>query len=113
MKLIVYILAAVGALVVGGLMLGGKDQRAGLAGLCPQIPQGSITLPDSHAADLALLLNAADALNNSGTCVRDGGWSASSGAFYFTIQEPGARHQVRHYSGAELRSLASLGQRPP
>ena len=81
---------------------------------CPQIKQGSIWLPDSHAADLATLLNAADLLNNRlGVCVIEGGWSAGLRSFYLTVQEPMAKPAIRLYSGADLRRLASLGQRTP
>lgn len=105
MKIIVYVLAT------AGLFLAHVGAHA--QSWCPQIKQGSIWLPDSHAADLATLLNAADVLNRMDKCVIEGGWSAGLRSFYLVIREPGTKPTIRPYSGAELRSLASLGQRPP
>ena len=107
MKIIVYIFAFIGALVVGGLIMGGdKSQRAGLSGLCPQMVQQSVVVPDEKAFFLSILLNEADRLNNSGLCVIEGGLGSDSGLYYLAVRKHNGGHPFfRRYSEKELLAL--------
>ncbi len=109
MKIIVYFLAGIGALVVAGLIFGGggsANQRAGLAGLCPQIGQMAILTPDEKMFFRAILLNEADRLNNSGTCVIEGGLGRDSGLYYLAVRNhSGGSPYFKRYTEAELLAL--------
>ncbi len=107
MTVVVYVLAVIGAaavLLVAWLLLPPSAVRNVIG--CPGTPAGAIALPESHASDLADLLNAADALNRRGECVIEGGWSETHRQFYLTVQRPGDSAQVRRFSSPEMRALS-------
>ena len=108
MKIIVYILAALGALVVAGLIMGGgKSQRAGLSGLCPQMAQQAVVLPAEKFAFLSIMLNEADRLNNSGICVIEGGLGTDEKPYYLAVRNhTGGHSYFRRYSEAELLAIS-------
>ena len=110
MKTIVYALAVIGALALGGLIMAGYKSPpvvlSGLSGLCPQMAQQAVRLPEDKAEYLAPLLHAADILNNSGTCVIEGGYGTDSHRFYLAVRDhSGGKPYFKRYTAADLLTL--------
>ena len=116
MKIIVYILAALGAFSILGVVMGyGSsnphmkyiDQRAGVSKLCPQMVQQAVVLPAEKFFFLSILLNEADRLNNSGLCVIEGGLGTDEKPYYLAVRNHSGGHSFfRRYSEAELLALS-------
>jgi hypothetical protein len=109
MKLILTALAIVGAFLFFAANMGGSgSQRAGLAGLCPQIGQQAfMAVPQEKAFFLTIMLAEADRLNNSGTCVIEGGLGPDSGLYYLAVRDHrGGQPYFKRYSEKELLALS-------
>jgi hypothetical protein len=95
----------------GLLWLGSGDSNRTASG-CPGVDQNVIWLPADRQGDRAVLLNAADVLNNRmGACVIGGGWGQQTGMYFLSVQEPGKPPENRRYTLDALEKLAKLGER--
>jgi hypothetical protein len=106
MKTFVVVCLVLIALALFGARDSGSN-RAGLAGLCPQISQHAfMAVPPEKAFFLTIVLAEADRLNNSGTCVIEGGLGPDSGLYYLAVKNhSGGQPYFRRYSESELLAL--------
>lgn len=110
MKIATVVISGLCVLLLASVLTRGNvtTERAGLSGLCPQMQQQAVTLPEDKALYLAGLLNEADRLNNSGTCVIEGGYGKDSGRFYLAVRDHnGGKPYFKRYTAADL-----LNQKP-
>lgn len=90
-------------MLVGMMRAGNNTERAGIERLCPMMAQQAVSLPDDKSLYLAGLLNEADRLNNSGTCVIEGGYGQDSGRFYLAVRDHnGSKPYFKRYTAADL-----------